>query len=747
MTMKILKEKRKKQSRKRRVRSSGESMRLSLIKLLLITGVLLITLTSCSSVFTAYLSGTLLDEESTENIPLTGVTVYLYGNKQLRNADYSQWEKSGDLPEESGNAFMVNTTDGNGEYLFSGFTWHELFPQWGKTADYQDVFFLYYHRDYGLTMNTFPMRVVSDVSNTLPTVKILKLTRTVTVMGTVVDDSGQDFSDGLPGVEIYVPLEWSYTSAGDIDYTSIEWAKAEGYSTTVQADGEYSVDISFPRISSEDTRGSSGNETAPLRMIINSSLYLLEEEKNPGNTDVHDDWFDIDGDSYRDDNETRGYFTFEVPGTYDDGTYTVSDDLVLSGEENSAELRGTVRDFDDSLAELQGALVEVFIPESWIYTAGTGLYTSVVWSRTPAANAVTNGDGEFNIEITYPRIPSRTDNSGKSLIRIVVTLDGYTADTAIDTDFTNGGWDRDNSGGIDPDEEDAYAEIEVLRNEDISSGYNDLEYFDIAADENSSEFSVTVNNLVISGESVENARVTLYVPSDWDYVAPGGAIDPTSIVWEDADSYTALTNAEGEIVWDLMFPKKPFLADNSGDTLVRIACERDNWVLDDDEQVTPPGGFLEHDAYIEYTIQNDTNYEKSLTMKKISFSGITLSGFLFIDKGADNNDIRDVTDTVDEGLNGVALLLFADTAPADGDSPDHIVKGTRRDSGTGENGWFSFNTLEWTDAVYTTAYSTREYFLIVDADSDSLFDSGEQSAVLTLISDEVQGNYIELEKD
>ncbi len=148
---------------------------------------------------------------------------------------------------------------------------------------------------------------------------------------------------------------------------------------------------------------------------------------------------------------------------------------------------------------------------------------------------------------------------------------------------------------------------------------------------------------------------------------------------------------------------------------------------------------------------NDTDYEKSLSMKKISFSGINLSGFLFEDRGTDNNDIRDVTDTVDEGLNGIGLLLFADTPPdtppANGDSPDHMFKGTRRDSDTGENGWFSFNDLEWTDANYTTAYSSRKYYLIIDADGNGLFDTGEQSAALILISDEVQGNYIEIEKD
>lgn len=730
--------------RKRAV-SKGGYMQKSVTKLMIAAAVVcIIILSSCSSVFTAYITGTLLDEESAEDTPLTGVTVYLYGNEQLRNADFSQWEKKGTFPEESGNAFMVNTTDGNGEYIFSGFTWHDLFPQWGKTADYQDVFFLYYHRDYGLTMNYFPMRVVSDVTNTLPTVKILKLTRTVTIMGTFLDAAGQDFGGGLPEVEIYVPWEWSYTSTGDINYTSIEWSETDVYSAAVQADGAYSVDISFPRISSA---GTGGSEAAPLRMIINSNIYLMEEEKNPGNVNVHDVWFDIDGDSYRDDNETRGYYAFEVPGTYDDGTYVVSDDLVLSGEENSAELRGTVRDFDDSLAELQGAQVEVFVPEAWIYTAGTGLYSDVEWSQAPTAAVLTDADGEFAVNINYPRVPSRSDNSGKSLVRIVVTLDGYTSDAAIDADFTNGGWDRDNSGGIDPDEEDAYAELEILRNEDTPSGYSDLAFFDLAADENRVQFSLTITNLVNADETVENSQTTLYVPSGWTYLTPGGAVDPASIDWEDADSFTSASNAAGEVVWDIRYPKNPSLSDNSGDTIIRIVSEKDNWVMDDEEQTTPAGGFLEHDAYIEYTVMNDTDYEKSLAMKKISFSGIILSGFLFVDKGADNNDIRDVSDTVDEGLNGIALLLFADTAPANGDSADHIFKGTRRDAETGENGWFSFTNLKWTDAAYTTAYSSREYCLVVDADADGLFDAGEQSVMLSLISDEVQGNYIELEKD
>ena len=41
----------------------------------------------------------------------------------------------------------------------------------------------------------------------------------------------------------------------------------------------------------------------------------------------------------------------------------------------------------------------------------------------------------------------------------------------------------------------------------------------------------------------------------------------------------------------------------------------------------------------------------------------------------------------------------------------------------------------------------KNYYLIVDADADGVFDTGEQSAALSLISDEVQGNYIEIEKD
>ena len=77
--MNILKEKRKKSGRERkRAGYRGDNIKLPMKKLVLAAAVLIITLTSCSSVFTAYISGTLLDMESTENLSLSGITVYLY---------------------------------------------------------------------------------------------------------------------------------------------------------------------------------------------------------------------------------------------------------------------------------------------------------------------------------------------------------------------------------------------------------------------------------------------------------------------------------------------------------------------------------------------------------------------------------------------------------------------------------------------------------------------------------------------
>ena len=138
-------------------------------------GLLLLFTASCSVVFTSSLSGETHDreryEEATTNSGISDLYVYLYLEKEDRDADLTTWaggigplpDNPPDLPEPR--YFQKTVTDQNGGFSFNGLIWNTLFPQYGKTADRRQVHLLFYHRTYGLAANETPVYIVSDVTN------------------------------------------------------------------------------------------------------------------------------------------------------------------------------------------------------------------------------------------------------------------------------------------------------------------------------------------------------------------------------------------------------------------------------------------------------------------------------------------------------------------------------------------------------------------------------------------------------
>jgi ribosomal protein S9 len=122
----------------------------------------------CSAVFKAGVSGTVRDADSLES-PKEGISnmaVYAYTNKSARDTDLSQWQADNSKIGSSSSYVGRTTTAEDGTFTISRLVWETASPAFGKTADYRDIYFIFNHEDYGLHVNSTPVTIVSDSTNT-----------------------------------------------------------------------------------------------------------------------------------------------------------------------------------------------------------------------------------------------------------------------------------------------------------------------------------------------------------------------------------------------------------------------------------------------------------------------------------------------------------------------------------------------------------------------------------------------------
>lgn len=206
--------------------------------LLTITILFTITLLSCSSVFSAGVSGKIVDSESTSS-PKDGiqdVEVYAYIKEETRDSDFSAWDSSKRFSPSNTDAFIGHTTtNADGTFTINKIVWEEFFPDFGKTADYCTIYLLFYHENYGLTKNINPAIIMSDTSANVVYQEITK-TRESTSLAINVKDIGTEnnITDSVI-VKVTVPQ----TSGNTI------------YTQTITGNGN--IQISYPRYSSGTT--------------------------------------------------------------------------------------------------------------------------------------------------------------------------------------------------------------------------------------------------------------------------------------------------------------------------------------------------------------------------------------------------------------------------------------------------------------------------------------------------------------
>lgn len=236
----------------------------------------LLLLSACSSVFTSSLGGRIIDQEAYDEGNTVGVadaSVWLYTSKKDWEADFAAYAEGDestlpDAPARSKYKYFQSTVTGeDGSYQFNGFVWQTIFPQFGKTADRNEIFLLIYHRDYGLWKNPVPLFIVSDVTTQLDMIRITNLWHDARVSGRVLDwasDSGQ----GLGGVSvnIYIAENWQYDGNTIIEE---KYTTSPNRTVTTDADGYYVSDLRFPMKPSR----AANNGNAPIRVAFERENY------------------------------------------------------------------------------------------------------------------------------------------------------------------------------------------------------------------------------------------------------------------------------------------------------------------------------------------------------------------------------------------------------------------------------------------------------------------------------------------
>ena len=406
----------------------------------------------------------------------------------------------------------------------------------------------------------------------------------------------------------------------------------------------------------------------------------------------------------------------------------------LSRIMNTAEITGTVTD-SDTEEPLVNANISIWIPETWTYSSSGSINTAdteLTWNDSPSYTARTDDLGQWRQEITYPMLPSSTDNRGTTIVRVTYSANGYIAENAADSRITDGGWDQDGNTKIDADEDDAY-----FQSGEITSGsYADLGNIALADEYNTAGLTGRVIN-TNTGEGEANVTVRIWVAEDWDYnsSAPDDIEAAANIDWPENPDYSITTDADGEYSTDIAFERRPSDSDNRGTTRVRVVFLKNNFNIDhdSDSKLTDGGwdrdgnGTIDGDEADAYYDPADVIYADqqndigTIRVKQTEFSE-TLSG-----------EVVDSSSGI--GINGVEVWLFF-TPDHDNDpsTPDQdtarpttgTTQPTRKTGTTMEllsqdqlvNGYFSFTGLEWTDDTYTGSQSDIGYYIYLPTEDE-----------------------------
>ncbi|MEJ5272646.1 MAG: carboxypeptidase-like regulatory domain-containing protein [Spirochaetota bacterium] len=235
-----------------------------------------IILFSCSSVFRASLTGRYIDSETEDGID--DGYVFLYTSEDKFKEDWNDYQTTKDYNTFFTNSFCSTTTtttnNQSGVFTFNAIVWSTLTPLFGKDADVQQIYLVFYHEDYDASYST--QKLVSDSTTRLTPIKVDRIKNSATIHGIVSDVSS---GNGIANVtvRIYVPKSWTFDSNDEPNVIDDDFETSPSYTTTTNANGEYTVKISFAKMPSlTDDKGKT-----KVRIIISLTDFETSSDIDP----------------------------------------------------------------------------------------------------------------------------------------------------------------------------------------------------------------------------------------------------------------------------------------------------------------------------------------------------------------------------------------------------------------------------------------------------------------------------------
>ena len=212
----------------------------------------MITLSGCYSVFSGGTGGLVVDAESTSNpkAGIANVDVYAYVSEGDRDSDFDNWvEGTGFTPT----GYYGHTTTGNdGSFTISKLVWKETKPDFGRDADYTDVYLIFFHENYGITKG---QTVIISDSSTDTVYAELKAVRKSTVLNlNFIDVATGNNTGNTVYVKVAVPQATS----------TMPNAAAKVYDGVITGTGE--ITVTYPRWTTPEDK-TAGKENTPAVLI------------------------------------------------------------------------------------------------------------------------------------------------------------------------------------------------------------------------------------------------------------------------------------------------------------------------------------------------------------------------------------------------------------------------------------------------------------------------------------------------
>ncbi len=165
-------------------------------KLLMLTILVGILLTSCSSVFDASINGKVVDDESGNGIE--NMAVYAYDSESARDAAYNRYNSQEDKSVFVDSSVPSANTDQNGNFYISPIRWKTNSPSFGKDGDTTTVYLLFFNEEYGMNKSNEGYVVYSDNSRDIGIFSFESIWETKTVNLRMLDgafDSNNNITD------------------------------------------------------------------------------------------------------------------------------------------------------------------------------------------------------------------------------------------------------------------------------------------------------------------------------------------------------------------------------------------------------------------------------------------------------------------------------------------------------------------------------------------------------------------------